>query len=139
MIVDTMLKDSDTPRYAVRRTKRRYSADTKAELMAACLVPGASIAAIASAHDINANVLHRWLNVQRRSKPNDGACAEAVALRAPAPELPSFIPVPLAMKPSEPVQQVIQVEVRKGRLTMTVTWPISAASDFARWSTAILK
>ena len=134
-----MLKDSNTTRYAVRRTKRTYSADTKAELMAACLAPGASIAAIASAHDMNANVLHRWLNIQRQSKPNDGAWAETVALKAPDQELPSFIPVSLAIKPPEPVQRVIEVEVRKGALKMTVTWPISAASEFAHWSTAILK
>ncbi len=50
-----MLKDSDTPRYAVRRTKRTYSADTKAELLAACNAPGASIAAVASANGMNAS------------------------------------------------------------------------------------
>ena len=134
-----MLKDSNTTRYAVRRTKRTYSADTKAELIAACLVPGASIAAIANAHDMNANVLHRWLKVQRQSALSSNACAEVATLQAPAPQLPSFISLPLAMKPPEPVQRVIQVEVRKGALMMTVTWPISAASDFAHWSTAILK
>jgi transposase-like protein len=123
----------------MRRTKRTYSADTKAELIAACLVPGASIAAIANAHDMNANVLHRWLRDQRQSALNGNACAEVATLEGPAPELPSFIPLPLAVKLPEPVQRVIQVEVRKGTLMMTVTWPISAASDFAHWSTAILK
>jgi transposase-like protein len=58
-----MLKYSDIPRFVARRTKRTFSADTKAELLAACLVPGASIAAIASAHGMNANVLHRWLRL----------------------------------------------------------------------------
>ena len=134
-----MLRDSNTPRYAVRRTKRTYSANTKAELMAACLVPGASVAAIASAHGMNANVLHRWLKDQRRCAPNDGARTEAVALKTSDQQLPSFIPLPLTVKLPEPVQRVIQVEVRKGELMMTVTWPLSAASDFGHWSTAILK
>lgn len=123
----------------MRRTKRTYSADTKAELMAACLVPGASVAAIASAHGMNANVWHRWLKDQRQSAPNDGARTEAVALDTYDQESPSFIPLPLAVKLPEPVQRVIQVEVRKGELMMTVTWPLSAACDFAHWSTAILK
>lgn len=123
----------------MRRTKRTYSADTKAELIAACLVPGASIAAIASAHGMNANVLHRWLKVQRQSTLNGDACAEAVALKAPDPELPSFIPLPFPVKPPEAEQRVIQVEVRKGALMMTVTWPTSAASDFTHWSVAIFK
>ncbi len=134
-----MLKDSDTPRYAVRRTKRTYCADTKAELMAACLVPGASIAAIASAHGMNANVLHRWLQVQRQSTQNDGVGAQAVTLKARAVQSPSFIPLPIAVKRCEPVDREIQVEVRKGGLIMTVTWPMSAASDFAHWSASILK
>jgi len=134
-----MLKDSNTTRYAVRRTKRTYCADTKAELIAACLVPGASIAAIANAHDMNANVLHRWLKVRRQSALSGNARAEAAILEAPEPQLPSFISLPLSMKQPEPVQRVIHVEVRKGGLMMTVTWPISAASDFAHWSTVILK
>ena len=134
-----MLKDSDTPRYTARRSKRTYSADIKAELIAACLVPGASVAAIASAHGMNANVLHRWLKDQRSSARTDGTCVESVALKAVDQELPSFIELPLTMKQPEPVQRVIQVEVRKGALMMTVTWPLSAASDFAQWSTAILK
>ena len=134
-----MLKDSNTPRYAVRRTKRTYCADTKAELIAACLVPGASIAAIANAHDMNANVLHRWLKDQRQPALSGNACVEPATLEAPEPELPSFISLPLAMKPPDPLQRVIQVEVRKGALMMSVTWPLSAASDFAHWSMAILK
>ena len=134
-----MLKHSDTPRYTARRSKRTYSADTKAELIAACLVTGASVAAIASAHGMNANVLHRWLKDQRSTAGTDGTGVESVALKAADQELPSFIELPLTIKQPEPMQRVIQVEVRKGALMMTVTWPISAASDFAQWSTAILK
>jgi transposase len=52
--------------------------------------------------------------------------------------VPSFIPVPLLAKQDAPVEREIKVEVRKGSLVMTVTWPMSAASDFAHWS-AILK
>ena len=133
-----MLKDSDTPRYTARRSKRTYSADTKAELIAACLVTGASVAAIASAHGMNANVLHRWLKDQRSTARADGTYVESVALKSTDQESPSFIELPLTIQP-EPVQRAIQVEVRKCALMMTVTWPISAASNFAQWSTAILK
>ena len=55
-----MLKDSQPPRYAVRRTHRTYTPQFKAELVAACMQPGASIAALALRHGMNANVLHRW-------------------------------------------------------------------------------
>lgn len=136
-----MLKDSNTPRYAARRTKRTYSAETKAELLAACGAPGASIAAVASAHGMNANVLHRWLKASSKlSKPLGGdACTGATAVDTTNPNMTTFIPVPLLTKPTEPVEREIKVEVRKGGLVMTITWPMSAASDFARWSAAFLK
>lgn len=136
-----MLKDSDTPRYAARRTKRTYSAQTKAELLAVCRAPGASIAAVASAHAMNANVLHRWLRESSQSRSlvgsNSGTSAAAVGLADQG--VPSFIALPLLTKPAEPVGQEIKVEVRKGGLVMSVTWPISAASEFACWSASILK
>jgi len=136
-----MLKDSDTPRYAARRTKRTYSAQTKSELLAACRAPGASIAAVASAHGMNANVLHRWLRESYQSRPlvgsSSGTSATAVGLVDQG--VPSFIALPLLTKPAEPVGQEIKVEVRKGGLVMSVTWPMSAASEFACWSASVLK
>ena len=59
--VDMMLKVSQTPRYAVRRTHRTYTPQFKAELVAAYQQPGASVAAVALQHGMNTNVLHRWL------------------------------------------------------------------------------
>ena len=53
--------------------------------------------------------------------------------------VPSFIALPLLTKPAEPVEREIKVEVRKGGLVMTFTWPMSAASDFACWSASVLK
>lgn len=50
----------------LRRERRAYSADFKAQIIHACHQPGASIAAIAQANDINTNVLHRWLREHDR-------------------------------------------------------------------------
>lgn len=134
-----MLKDSDPPRYAARRTKRTYSADTKAELLAACNAPGASIAAVASAHGMNANVLHRWLKESSQPRLAIGGGTSATRMDMAGQSVPSFIALPLLTKPAEPVEREIKVEVRKGGLVMTVTWPMSAASDFACWSASVLK
>ncbi len=133
-----MLKDSDTPRYAARRTKRTYSADTKAELLSACRAPGASIAAVASANGMNANVLHRWLKELSQAKQPIGSGA-GTGTNAVDIGVPSFIALPLPTKPAGSVQREITVEVRKGGLVMTVTWPMSAASEFASWSASVLK
>jgi transposase-like protein len=48
-------------------TRRRYSAEVKAQVMAECDAPGASVAKVAMAHGINANVVHRWRQQARES------------------------------------------------------------------------
>jgi hypothetical protein len=45
-----------------RRRRRSYSREFKAQLVAACQGPGVSIAAIALHHQLNANLLRRWVD-----------------------------------------------------------------------------
>lgn len=82
---------------------------------------------------MNANVLHRWL---KESVQPD---AHAKPRPSEPIDIPEFIPVPLRTQATEPVERTLSVEVRKGSLTMTVIWPMSAASEFAHWSATVLK
>ena len=41
--------------------RRRYSPEFKARVVDACNRPGTSVAAIARLHDINDNMVHRWI------------------------------------------------------------------------------
>jgi transposase-like protein len=43
------------------RTRRTYALQFKREVVAQCLQPGASVAAVAMSHRINANVVRKWL------------------------------------------------------------------------------
>ena len=43
------------------RSRRTYAPQFKQEIVAQCLVPGASVSAIALGHGINANVIRKWL------------------------------------------------------------------------------
>ena len=59
-------------------SRRRYSAELKAEVMAECDAPGASVARVAMSHGINANVVHRWRQLAREgsaSRRRPGVCA----------------------------------------------------------------
>ncbi len=101
------------------RTRRVYSAQFKAELIAACQQPGASIAATAREHGMNANVLHRWLKEHRQGlhqsaciAPHcDDAAAEPMVnpqpVCAPAhqahPVLANPVPAFIAMTLGSPV------------------------------------
>jgi transposase len=44
----------------------RYDAEAKRELVEACLQPGISVARMALAHDVNANLLRKWIQHYRQ-------------------------------------------------------------------------
>ena len=134
-----MLKDSQSPRYSVPRTRRTYSPQFKAELLTACKQPGASIAALAMQHGMNANVLHRWLKEHAhdgRHQLNGSDPSLKVNTTANAP---AFIPITLPAVLHEATGPELKVELRKGALSMTVCWPVSAAAEFAQWTKSVLK
>ena len=118
-----------------RRRRRKYSEEFKRDAVAACLAPGVSMAAVALANGLNANVLRRWVNEHETSKsiafspkPSDGTSAQPV---------PAFIPVQLGHE-SAPVQD-IKMELRTGAVLINITWPVSAASECAAWVAAVIR
>jgi transposase len=137
-----MLKEPDLAIYSTRRTHRAYTAEFKAELVAACQSPGASIAAIAGQHGMNANVLHCWLKEHQQSGRHQRiVCSSAAQPLVTSPPVPAFIAVKLpATATPEPLStDVIKVELHKGAAAMLLTWPAGAAADLVQWSRAILK
>jgi transposase len=109
--------------------RRRYGADLKLRVLAECETPGASVAKVAMAYGINANVVHRWRQLAR-----EGGQATAVKPR-------EFVAVAIAQPTPLPSQSchVIEVELRRGAVTMKVVWPSSAATDFAAWTRELLR
>jgi transposase len=113
-------------RVAVRR---RYSEALKAEVMAECDVPGASVAKVAMARGINANVVHRWRQLAREGgQATVAKPAEFVAV-ALAPQVPAH----------GRADRDIEIELRRGPVTMKLTWPVSAAADLAAWTRELLR
>ncbi len=43
-----------------KRIRRRHNAEFKHQVLAACAQPGASVAAVALAHGLNDNLVHKW-------------------------------------------------------------------------------
>ena len=115
------------------RRRRRHSAQFKADAVAAARQPGVSIAATAMARSINANLLRRWILEAER-----------------APKCPQVAAKPVGVSPKEsfialsmPVQRVdetpIQIEIRRGAMTLCVQWPRSAVHECAIWLRELLK
>ncbi len=71
------------------------------------------------AHGVNANVVHRWRQLAREGQVRPANAGE-------------FIALPLMASPEvSPASVDIRLELRRGPVTMTTTWPASAAADFA--------
>ena len=117
---------SDQTLSIVRRRRRQYSEGFKAEAVAACQQPGVSIAAIALARGLNANLLRRWVVEAERtvSVPVGRSKVPSVALERTR----SFVPVALS---STPAETGIRIEVRRGANIVSVQWPASAAHECA--------
>lgn len=96
--------------------RRRHSAELKAQVLSECAQPGTSVASVALAHVINANVVDKW---RRLAHTGD----------APLP-VASFVPAALPVPPG-PVAVDIHMELRRDATSMTITWPTAAAADCA--------
>lgn len=102
--------------------RRRHSAQLKEQVLAECARPGASVAAVAMSHGLNANVVHKW----RRQAA--GTVSSPVA---------SFVPV--SVTPALREDPVIRIELRRGVTTVNVAWPVAAAGECAAWLRELLK
>jgi transposase len=70
--------------------RRQHDRAFKAELVEECLVPGASVAAIALAGGINANLLFKWRRDHLLSKQLSSAASSASALLIPVHVAPGM-------------------------------------------------
>lgn len=137
-----MLPTSETLQFPTRRTHRTYGASFKAEMVALCSQPGASISALALAQGMNPNVLHRWLREHERNGLHClSNCASVDSKPTTAAPVDGFVPLPLpapvpAVASKSPV---IEVELHKGDLHLNVRWPASLTAEFANWTSALLR
>lgn len=109
-----------------RRRRRRHSALFKAEAVGACQQSGVSIAAVALARGLNANMLRDWVRKAERS-------GRPIAIRPTEPSevMPGterFMPVSL---PPSPAASAIRIEIRRNGRSVIIEWPASAAHECA--------
>lgn len=120
-IMHTMASEVIAPK------RRNYSPELKAQIVAQCCADGASIAAVALSHGINANIVHRWLR-------------EHDAAQAPKPVNPFIaLELPAPVERAAPARSTgspcadIRVEIRRGTGVVTVSWPVEASASCADW------
>ncbi len=117
-----------------RRRRRVHSDDFKVNAVASCMQPGMSMAAVAMAHGINANLLRRWVReAETRHEANPSR-----ALPAPKSVAKTATFVPMQM-PAPSAAPDIRIELRRGATAITVNWPTEAAPACAAWMRELLR
>lgn len=103
-----------------RQRRRRHSEQFKAQVVQAC-TPGVSVASVALANGLNANLVRRWLH--KRGAGVSGAVALGTA------QLPAAAFMPVQVQSQSPTPD-IRLELRRGAATVVVSWP---AQEAAAW------
>jgi transposase len=128
-IMHTMASDALAP-----IPKRRfYSPEFKSQVIAEAQMPGASVAGVALARGINANIVHRWLREGTGQPPV--APSGFVALSLPVGKAVT------AQRDDAPVEPEpdIRIELKRGATVVNIAWPVAQASDCAAWMRELLR
>jgi transposase-like protein len=97
------------------RTRRFHSTAFKAQAVAACSQPGVSLAAVALAYGINANLLRRWCVAQQRQQhPAEQRAVREVQLLPVRLAHEVSRTAPLAPVPASPSPAAAPVDERAG-------------------------
>ena len=118
--------------------KRRWSGEFKNQVLLQCNQPGTSIAGVALANGLNANMVRKW-----RTKALAQSCTTAtLTSNAPtARQQPEFVAMalPAPCAPTAALDKAIHLELRRGALTMNIDWPVAAAPDCGVWLREVLR
>jgi transposase len=89
----------------------------------ACQGPGVSIASVALANGMNANLLRRWVNERERTQ-----ALQSVITRRPVQTMAGqFVPVALSRPQSE--LEPIRIEIRKGSVSIAMSLPAALVKE----------
>jgi transposase len=123
--------------------RRVHSAEFKAQVLAECQEPGASVAAIALTHGLNVNLVRKWLvgrGIKRTGLPAQITVASLpAAVTPPAAAALQFIPVGLATEAPSTDRSMaatasdIHVELNRGGTQLCVRWPSTQSDSCAAW------
>ena len=109
-----------------KQRRRRYSAAFKAQILAECDHPGASVAGVAIRHSLNPNMVQKWRLTQRRDSQDD-------FLRLPSPLSPGSQSAPA----DDSATVRMEVPTPSGRLI--VHWPLYALERSVDWVRAVTR
>jgi hypothetical protein len=99
----------------MQQERRTYSKSFKAQVVAECAQPDTSIASVALTHNLNANLVHKWIRLHGQK-----------SLTLQTSFIPIKSPVPMAMHQTLP--SIIRIEVPSQKGVVVVNWPAENAA-----------
>jgi transposase len=122
--------------------RRVHGAEFKAQVLAECQKPGASVAAVALARGLNVNLVRKWLvgrGIKRAGLPAARTVTRSQSVVDPEDAPLQFIPIGLA--PAVPASDGsmaasvsdIHIELTRGDTQLCVRWPSTQAASCAAW------
>ena len=124
-----------------RRAPRGHGAEFKEQVIRACRQPGVSVASVALANGLNANMLRRWVSEAGRVGPVAAGSQGAVAVSAAAMAggLPGFVAVQMPTPPAAAAAPDIHIELTRGPTTIVMRWPAALAGTCASCLREVLR
>jgi transposase len=128
------------------RSARRYHAlELKKAVLDECRA-GSSVASVAMAHGLNANLVHKWRRCEQgkvvaaTTTPIPAQTFIPLAITSPAAPPPPAPITPIAPTPPASAEsRELRIELRRGAIVATVNWPMSASAECAGWLRELLR
>ena len=125
--VDTIKMERSAP---ARRVKRRHSSEFKARVLAECAVRGASVAGVALAHSVNANLVRKWIVAKRRALAPTVSTTSLLPVRITAEEMTS-VATP-NHKGTRSLSEAIAIEIAGARIRVGADFDASVLGAVLR-------
>ena len=122
----------------MRRSRRRYTEEFKKQAIEACLQPGISMASVALANGLNANLLRRWVTERQEEAAGSAILPDQRPLEIAEPTTPGLVPITVAM-PETPPSGEIKIEVHRNQMLISITWPVLQSTSCAAWLRDLLR
>ncbi len=122
---------------SAKRSWRKHSDEFKARVIALALQPHASLASVALANGINANMLRTWVHASRpasglRTAIRDDRNFQALSFV----QLPKQVDIPTPTAPPSATSTVVEVQIHRGETRVVVSLPM--IGDSAAWVREVL-
>ena len=122
----------------MRRSRRRYTEEFKKQAIGACLQPGISMASVALANGLNANLLRRWVTEHQEEVACSVTLPDQQPLEIAEPSTPGLVPITVAL-PETAASGEIKIEIHRSQMLISVTWPVAQSVSCADWLRDLLR